>query len=68
LSQSTAVRFAGTKELTMKYDCLFCDFTVVAESSEPAIKHLGKEHSIDADENDLQNYCLVVRYFSEDKE
>jgi hypothetical protein len=52
----------------MKYDCLFCDFTVVAENSAPAIDHLGKEHSIDADESDLQNYCLIIRYFSENKE
>ena len=52
-------------ELVMKYDCLFCDFTVVAENADPAIEHLGKEHSIDADEDDLQNYCLIIRYFAE---
>ena len=52
----------------MKYDCLFCDFTVVAESSDAAIEHLGKEHSIDAGQDDLQNYCLIIRYFSEQKE
>jgi hypothetical protein len=52
----------------MKYDCLFCDFTVVAENSKAAIEHLGKEHDIVADTDDLQNYCLVIRYFSEDKE
>jgi hypothetical protein len=38
---------------------------VVAENADPAIEHLGKEHSIDASEDDLQNYCLIIRYFAE---
>ena len=52
----------------MKYDCLFCDFMVVAEDGTPAIDHLGKEHSIDASEDDLQNYCLIIRNFAEKQE
>lgn len=52
----------------MKYDCLFCDFTVVAEDSKAAIEHLGKEHDIASGDDDLQNYCLMIRYFAEDKE
>jgi hypothetical protein len=47
---------------------LFCDFTVVAENSNAAIEHLEKEHSIAAGEDDLQNYCLIIRYFSDEKE
>ena len=52
----------------MKYDCLFCDFMVVAESGDQAIEHLSAAHSIDAGDEDLQNYCLIIRYFSEKKE
>ena len=52
----------------MKYDCLFCNFNVIAETSGPAIEHLNKEHSIEAGDDDLKNYCLIIRYFSENKE
>lgn len=52
----------------MKYDCLFCDFTVVAETSKAALEHLSKEHEIMANEDDLQKYCLVIRYFVQEKE
>jgi hypothetical protein len=51
----------------MKYDCLFCDFTVIAETNQNAIEHLAKEHEILAGDDDLQNYCLVIRYFSENE-
>jgi hypothetical protein len=67
-SATNSPRHALVRKVAMKYDCLFCDFTVVSENNQAAVEHLAKEHDIVAGDDDLQNYCLVIRYFSEDKE